>query len=264
MSYKSFCALFIVTMFPATFAFAERPEMEGSVLVLPMVEFDESTIEIPAARNYTAPSNLYLPKTASSHNLPAMLLQYGAQGDKDVDYITEIARGMASRGFVVMIMEMPGRGSRTDTSPEPSGNEDTVRWYMEDYKKAVDYLAAHPAVNPNKISYAGTSLGAITGIPFCAKDQRIKTCISIVGGGQSNSGLPRDLDCVQMVSQIAPRATMLVNGTLDFVIPYFMAQNLHTRVKEPFEKHWYQADHYLRDIDKNGLYDRMARFTLAH
>ena len=263
MSYKSLCALFFATLLPAGFAFAEQPLIEGRV-VLPMVEFDESTVEIPAARDYTAPSNLYVPKTAGNRNLPAMLLAYGAQGDKDVEYITEIARGMAARGFVVLIMDMPGRGSRTDTSPEPSDNEDTVRWYMEDYKMGADYLTRHPAVNPNKLSYAGTSLGAITGIPFCAKDQRIKSCISIVGGGQVSSGLPRELDCVQMVSAIAPRATMLVNGTLDFVIPYFMAQNLHNRVKQPFEKKWYQADHYLRDIDRNDLYDRMGRFILAH
>jgi dienelactone hydrolase len=264
MSYKSLCALLFATLLPSTFAFAESSLIEEGRIILPLVDFDESTVEIPAARDYTAPSNLYVPKTAGSRNLPAMLLAYGAQGDKDVDYITEIARGMAARGFVVLIMDMPGRGSRTETSPEPSDNEDTVRWYMEDYKMGVDYLVRHPAVNPNKLSYAGTSLGAITGIPFCAKDQRIKTCVSIVGGGQSNSGLPRELDCVRMVSEIAPRATMLINGTLDFVIPYFMAQNLHSRVKPPFEKIWYQADHYLRDIDKDDLYDRMGRFILAH
>lgn len=263
MSYKSLCSLLFATLLPATFAFAERPLIEDQV-VLPNVEFDESTVEIPAARDYSAPSNLYVPKTAGNRNLPAMLLAYGAQGDKDVDYITEIARGMATRGFVVLIMEMPGRGSRADTSPEPTDNEDTIRWYMEDYKMGIDYLARHRAVNSNKLSFAGTSLGAITGIPFCAKDKRIKSCISIVGGGSSTSNLPRELDCVQMVSEIAPRATMLVNGTLDYVIPYYKAQNLHDRVKPPFEKKWYRADHYLRNIDTNELYDRMSRFVLAH
>ncbi len=264
MSYKSLCALLIANLIPATLAFAERPVEENVVIALPNVDFEERNLEIPAARGYSAPANLYVPETAGKHNLPAMMVQFGAQGNKDVDYIVEIARGMASRGFVVLIMDMPGRGSRSETSPEPSGNEDTIRWYMEDYKMGIDFLAAHPAVNPNKISYAGTSLGAITGIPFCAKDQRIKTCISIVGGGNASSGLPRELDCVQMVSEISPRATMLINGTLDYVIPYFMAQNLHSRVKQPAEKRWYQADHYLNNIDKNGLYDSMARFTLAH
>jgi dienelactone hydrolase len=135
---------------------------------------------------------------------------------------------------------------------------------MEDYEKGVDYLQNLNEVDPDKISFIGTSLGAITGIPFCAKDQRIKACISIVGGGSAESSLPRELDCVQTVGDITPRATMLINGHLDFVIPYEAANNLHKNVKEPNEKLWLMADHYLRGIDKPALYTKIANFILAH
>lgn len=267
MANRTLCVILqLLFLVPASISFAQDNHTPNSVIdpTPSDIEFDKFAIEIAAARDYTAPSNLYIPKTKGHERLPAILLQFGAQGDKDVDYIVQIAEGMAKRGFVVMTMDMPGRGSRTDTSPAPEGNEDLIRWYMEDYQKGVDFLENHAAVDKDRINYGGTSLGAITGIPFCAKDQRIKSCISIVGGGSSSSDLPAELDCVKMVSQIAPRATMLINGTLDFVIPYFRAQNLHSRVLEPSQKIWYSADHYLRGIDNEGMYDRMVAFMSGH
>lgn len=263
MAIKNLCALLsLLLLVPGSLAGAQV--LNPSPVVIPHVDFEKYEIDVAAARGYTAPSNLYIPKTSSPKRLPAILLQFGAQGDKDVDYIVEIAEGMAKRGYIVMTMDMPGRGSRADTSPEPANNEDLIRWYMEDYEKGVDFLSIFNQVDKDRINYGGTSMGAITGIPFCAKDQRIKTCISIVGGGSATSELPEELDCVKMIGKIAPRATMLVNGTLDFVIPFFMAQNLHSRVLDPSEKIWYPADHYLRGIDNESLYDRMAAFMAGH
>jgi dienelactone hydrolase len=250
-------ACLVTTSALAVDSIAPRP-------VLPKYEFDKFEVEIAASRGYAAPVNIYMPKVAGSSRLPAVLLQFGAQGDKDVDYIVEIGEGLAKRGYVVMTMDMPGRGSRADQSPEPSGNEDLIRWYMDDYNMGLDYLASLVNVDPGRLSYAGTSLGAITGIPFCAADKRIKACISIVGGGSATSDLPEELDCVKAVSKIAPRATMLVNGTFDFVIPFNLANNLHTRVQQPFEKIWYPADHYLRGIDNEAFYDRMAVFMQTY
>lgn len=253
-------ALVSASLFMASTSFAATINRPTRVDVPANFQFQKSNIEIPAAHDYTAPANLYIPQTRSNEKLPAVLLQYGAQGDKDVDYIVEIAEGLAKRGFAVMIMEMTGRGSRTETSPEPESNEELIRWYMDDYAMAVTYLSKLPNIDKTRISYAGTSLGAITGIPFCAEDHRVHSCISIVGGGSAFSSLPEELDCVKAVGKIAPRATMLVNGTLDPVIPIFWSQNLHRHVKRPYVKVWYSSDHYLRTIDKDDLYDRMTVF----
>lgn len=255
---------YLGALFTGLTVFAPQLYADDLKLEQGYLEFETQVVEFEAARNYRAGANLYLPKEPSRRNFPALILQFGSKGDKDVDYIVGIGQGLARRGFVVMTTDMPGRGLRKMTSPEPGDYEDLVSWYMEDYAFAVDYLAALPQVDSGNIHYAGTSLGAMTGIPFCAKDMRIKTCISIVGGGPLQSELPAELDCVQTVEHISPRATLLINSMFDLIVPYASAKNMHNRAKFPVEKFWYPSDHFLRGIDNEDLYNRMAGFMTKY
>ena len=230
--------------------------------------FSIEQVTLTGSQGDPVPGNLYLPEDAPNMwpkaRHPALLLQFGTDGDKDIDYIVELAEGMVELGFVVLTIDMPGRGQRVGTSVEPEAYEDMVRWYMADYEVATNFLTTLPVVDTKKLAYAGTSLGAITGIPYCAADTRIKACISIVGGGSAYSGLPADIDPVQMVSQISPRATMLINGLFDPVIPYYYAKNLHNAVQRPYEKVWYSSEHYLYGVDRGELCASIGDFILRH
>ena len=216
------------------------------------------------------PAFLYVP-TDGKKKHPAILLQYGSGGNKNTNYIVAIGQQFAESGFVVLTIDIPGRGDRKKTEPRGGFIDLRFEQTLGDYSRAVDYLVSREDVDAQRIGYLGISWGAITGIPFAAHDERIKAVASLVGGGNFlgwlNDGMSEEqrkaaaqLDPVYHVGKIAPRPLLLINVTKDQLVPRFFAESLHKAAGANAKKMWIETDHIFSGIDRVALTRDIIKF----
>ncbi len=155
-------------------------------------EADDHTqyrVEFNGIKGDRVPAYVYVPKRKANDKapLPAILLQYGAGGNKKTDYIVAIGQQFAARGYLVITVDSPGCGERRGKDQGPDAlslmSNERVMHFCGDYSRAVDYLCALADVDKQRLGFVGISWGAITGITFCAYDPRIRAVGSMVGGG---------------------------------------------------------------------------------
>ncbi len=250
-------------------------------LALEDVAFEKFRVEFNGIKGDRVPGFLYRPKDAARKH-PAILLQYGSGGHKNVNYIVALGQLYVKRGFVVLTIDVPGRGERKQKSeakkllPSLSISTDfDERWEqtLGDYSRAIDYLCSRPDVDSGRIAFIGISWGAITGITFVAHDQRVKVMASIVGGGNLLAWLPplfandmrrrvEAMDPVHHVALIAPRPLLLLNVTNDVLVPKFFAEELHKAAGEHAKKVWLETDHVFSTVDREDVGKTVIDFVV--
>lgn len=230
--------------------------------------FNQLRVEFNGIEGDRVPAFLYLPKAAKS-KAPGVLLQYGSGGNKKTDYIVDIGRRFVGKGFVVLTIDSPGRGERKPKEGT-AGNgfsTDVLLHYMGDYCRAVDYLASRSEVDTDRLSYVGISMGAITGIPYVAHDQRIKAMVSMVGGGGFIADRTTDktlkegarrADPAHHVGLIAPRPLLMLNVTKDQLVPMKFAVALHNAAGKNSKIVWLETDHYFRGVNHGKMTEEIV------
>lgn len=228
-------------------------------------------VEFNGIKDDRVPAYVYVPKrkAGAKSPLPAILLQYGAGGNKTTDYIVAIAKQFAARGYLVITIDSPGCGERRgkDKNSDPLGlmSNDRVMHFCGDYSRAVDYLCSRGDVDKDRVGYVGISWGAITGITFCAYDSRIKAVGSMVGGGNflglytpksiekaMNDG-SKASDPVVHVGRIAPRPLLFINVTKDQLILRLWAESLHKAAGPGAKVVWLETDHFFNGLDRAAI-----------
>jgi dienelactone hydrolase len=239
-------------------------------------DYKQLRIEFDGINADRVPGFLYLPQKEKLKR-PAVLLQYGSGGHKNSGYIVEFAHQFVARGFVVLTIDAPLRGERAPKEKRAFNwldldlGRNLFVQYLGDYSRAVDYLVTRPEVDPERIGYVGISWGAITGITYVAYDPRIKTMVSMVGGGNLMSRLPGEvpdklkeiiaqLDPVNTISRVAPRPLLLLNVTHDQLIPRLCAEAIHKAAGKGAKVVWLETDHYFRGEDRTKLGDLVIEF----
>jgi dienelactone hydrolase len=225
-------------------------------------------VEFDGIKGDRVPAYLYVPKDGKATH-PAVLLQYGSGGNKDTFYIVALGKQFVARGFVVLTIDVPNRGARRFRDPNDNrgfllrllSGTGTLRQTMGDYSRAIDYLMSLPDVDHDRVGYAGISLGAITGIPFVAHDERIHAMASIVGGGNFLGALKvpiapdvqavaEQIDPFYHVALIAPRPLLLINVTRDQLVPRILADALQKAAPAYAKRVWLECDHFFNGIDR--------------
>jgi dienelactone hydrolase len=232
-------------------------------------------VEFNGVKDDRVPGYLYVPRRKADDKapLPAILLQYGAGGNKKTDYIVAVGKQFASRGYIVLTIDSPGQGERRgkDKEKDKAGDilgmlsSQRVMHYCGDYSRAIDYLVTRPDVDKERIGYVGISWGAITGITYCAYDERVKAVGSMVGGGnflglyspksaaKAGSDGSRSSDPVVHVAKIAPRPLLFVNVTKDQLILRAWAESLHKCAGPGAKVIWLETDHYFNGLDRAAI-----------
>jgi dienelactone hydrolase len=263
----------------APFAVAHDRPLEAVEAVVAREEsYTQLRVEFNGIQGDRVPAFLYVPRDAGRRAHPAVLLQYGSGGNKKTGYIVEIGRLFVARGFVVLTIDVPRRGERAPK--EKKGSLDWLRGdlgrdlfvqYLGDYSRAVDYLAARPEVDRDRIGYVGISGGAITGVTFVAHEPRVRAMAALVGGGNLLGVVPalvpdkvreacRQLDPVHHVARIAPRPLLLVNVTRDQLVPRPFAEALHQAAGAGAKKVWLDCDHFFHGVDRTAVALDVLRF----
>ena len=91
-----------------------------------------------------------------------------------------------------------------------------------DLGRAIDYATTRPDIDPTRIAYFGTSLGATIGVVLTAIESRFRASVLLSGGLSPNRRLPEHDPL-----HFAPRVkvpTLMVNGREDFAFPLETSQ----------------------------------------
>jgi fermentation-respiration switch protein FrsA (DUF1100 family) len=151
----------------------------------------------------------------------------------------------------VLAFDWPGHGE----------SEGEIRWGAPERLAlggALDWLSAQPSIDAERLGAYGFSMGGYTVIQLAASDRRLKA-VAVAGTPHDPreqtaweyrgwGGIGRwpaflalglcgmDLDDQvpeRVVTDIAPRAVLIVTGTADVVAPPWMAQRLFDAAREP-------------------------------
>ncbi len=258
----------------------EAPLEPVEAVVSETDQYTQLRVEFNGIKGDRVPAFLYLPDGPPQRR-PAVLLQYGVGGNKGTNYIVDLGRQFVAHGFVVLTIDVPGRGERAAKERRKvdwflsNEGRDLFVQYCGDYSRAVDYLVARPQVDPERIGYVGISWGAITGVTFVAHEPRVRAMASVVGGGnflgtltgkppEEVNGSAIQIDPVYHAQRIAPRPLLFLNATRDQLVPRGFAEALHQAAGEGAQVVWLDTDHYMNGADRHEVGEAVIRFIEEH
>ena len=151
-------------------------------------------------------ANLYLPKVGKPP-YPGVLFQMGhSLNGKASTFYQFCCQGLAQLGFVVLAFDPMGQGERT-YYPRPGGTltrlpsaddehtmpgrqlllvgDTSTRFQVWDAVRSLDYLAAHPMVDPARLASTGNSGGGTLTMFLAAVDDRL-ACAAVASGNTEN------------------------------------------------------------------------------
>lgn len=197
-------------------------------------------------------ANLYLPKERAE-KCPAVLLQCGhSLNGKAWDAYQRAARIIADVGIVVLVMDPPGQGERccyiedgkkliqgATSEHQQFGNpcfltgDGSVKYFLADAMRAVDYLCSRPEVDSHRIGATGISGGGTLTSVLMAIDDRIKAaapgCWPTAGWEYFLQGMSPDaeqiwpgvtsshIDHYEIMACMCPKPLLLLAMEEDFV-----------------------------------------------
>ncbi len=210
-----------------------------------------------SSRGDRVPGRLLLPNDGHGP-FPLVLLQHGAGGSKDSDYLEAARLPWVRRGVAVASIDFPLHGERasaklseillagfadlrgSDRAHALALWEGFATQAVHDLGRALDALAPHPEIDVDRTAYAAFSLGAIIGALFCARETRLRAAALALGGGGFG---PAALDPVTHIGGFAGRPLLLINATDDQRIPRSAAEALHAAALDPKELLWFDGGH---------------------
>jgi dienelactone hydrolase len=223
------------------------------------------------------PAVLYRPAEAPAA-LPLLVIGHGAGASKDDPLMRQLFEHWAGEGFACLCIDAPFHGERgrrisdpTVVLRQPFRGLEFVTQYVVDTMRAVDWAAARPDLDAERLAFVGFSMGSILGVPFVAMEQRVKAAVFALGGAglmhffalQAPAERRHDAETVadacdplHYAPLIAPRPVLMVNGTQDTIIPPVLGHALFSALKEPRRAIWYDGGH--GDIPRDDIHAMRA------
>jgi dienelactone hydrolase len=219
-----------------------------------------------ASRGDRVPGRVVLPPAGGARP-PVVLLQHGAGGSKESEYLDVAAAPWVARGAALASIDFPLHGERANPklarflgSGAPGDDAlrvEFARQAVADLRRALDALAELDALDAARVVYAGFSLGALAGALFCALDPRPRAAALALGGGGFG---PPAVDPARFVARIAPRPVLFVNARGDETLPRAAAETLHAAASEPKQVAWFDGGHTtLPGVALKAMWQFLAR-----
>lgn len=185
--------------------------------------------------------------------VPGVLLLHGYSSSKEVLSNT-MGLALAVRGIASLSFDLPLHGTREDEMFEeartnPFGLLQHWKSALVESQDAIEWLAAHEAIDPLRIGVAGYSLGSYIALQTAAAEKRIK-CIVVAAGGDLpatpwTSMVRMVTDPLTSARKLKGRPLLMLHGTNDRTIRREQAQALYDVASEPKTLKWYASGHAL-------------------
>ncbi len=210
------------------------------------------------------PAWVYEPDHDGPH--AGLVLMHGMPGSRDTG--SSLAMSYARSGAVVIAISAPfarpdGPRDRTVTFTEQDRAEQIQ--LIVDLRRAVDYLMAHHAVDPERIGYVGGSYGGAMGGLLAGVERRIAAYALVVGDGglvahfsgpedRTREQMPAErwqawleamepIEPIRFVGLAAPTPLLFQNGRADQMVPAADAERYQQAANEPKTLLWYETGH---------------------
>lgn len=239
-------------------------------------------LRFPGGDGAIVPAVLLQPATLAAP-APAVVLQHGANTSKDDYYIQAPARRWAKQGWTVLAIDLAEHGERAPATPptDPLIRRRLVTkpafmtQSLADLAAGVDLLVATSGVDPDRIGYAGFSLGGMLGTVFTAGEPRIRAAAIVIAGSfayqrywergtdeerERRRRAAEATDPAFFAGAIAPRPFLMVNTTDDPIFPREAVETLFAAAGEPKELRWRPGTHHQWGA---GIYKDVFRFLQA-
>lgn len=199
------------------------------------------------------PAILLLPNREAGVRVPAALLLHGltSRGEVMTDSVGQV---LLRRGVASLAPDLPLHGSRghplgLESLRNPLEAARLWRLALREAGVAVEFLRAHPAVDPGRVAVVGYSLGSFLATALAARERRVKALV-LAAGGDLPLGTPLTTLARTVVDPIrAVRGLgcplLMVHGRHDPVIRPDQAERLYAAAREPKELRWWNAGHSL-------------------
>lgn len=130
-------------------------------------------VQFPAEGGINLAAWLFLPDHAGPH--PAITMAHGYGGTRHHS-LEGFAKAFASAGFVVLVHDHRGFGASGGAQ-----RQDINPWQqIADWRRAISYLEAHSAVDPERMGLWGTSYAGGHALVLGATDRRLRAVVSQV------------------------------------------------------------------------------------
>lgn len=195
------------------------------------------------------------------------------------DTLEVIGQRLAEQGLPTLMIYLPGYGPRRakDADPKeraPSRDLDHMisglRQAVFDIRRAGDWLASRPDVEPSRVGLVGISLGGLVGSLAAGVDDHFGRSVFLIAGGdlaaivmhgsreteQAKARLEKDgytveklrarcrpVDPLTFASRVRPEEILMLNAEADEVIPRDCTLQLHRALGSP-ELRWFKGGHY--------------------
>ena len=131
------------------------------------------------------PTLLSMPMIRRGKRIPAVIFLHGIGQNKN--FLKEITAPFNQVGFAFVCCDQYTQGERKLRGKQSFLARDKARAQraaktVNETRRLIDYLSAHPDIDPQRIYLVGASYGAVTGAIVMAKDKRLRAGVMVYGG----------------------------------------------------------------------------------
>ena len=266
---------------PERFRLDERPFTARSLVVYDHARIRKYDVTFPSPvttaseRNNTVHAEYFQPQGAGP--FPAVVVLHILGGDFPLS--RTVANYLAQNEVAALFVKMPYYGPRRDPAnprrmiaKNPLETVEGMTQAVLDIRRAADWLAARPEVDPRRLGITGISLGGIMSALAGSADERFSSVGIVLGGGRLGetvwelnhrdadqfrrqwleSGKTRE-EFVRTIEQVDPatyghrlrdRRVLMIEAAHDEVIPAENARALHSAIGDHARIVWLNSGHY--------------------
>jgi pimeloyl-ACP methyl ester carboxylesterase len=195
---------------------------------------------------------LLLPACATP--VAAALLLHGFTLDKE-RMAESVGVALLGRGVASLAIDLPLHGERyqaVNLNSIRTPFELLARWRgaLSESSLALEYLAALPGVDPNRLALVGYSLGGFLGVQVASREPAVRALVLAATGDIPDyvpfAGMVRKaVDPLDAIRRVAGRPLLMVHGRHDRTVPPAQAERLFRAASEPKELRWWETGHSL-------------------
>ena len=180
---------------------------------------------------------------AGAGPFPAIVLVHGAGGNVDF-WLDRVAPAVTRMGIAVYAVHYFDQTGTVRADAAAVRDDATVKAWLATVRDAVQWVAARPKVNAQRVALLGISLGGFLSLALGAEDgsKDVRAIVDVSGG------LAPSHDAVA-TKEFPP--TLIVHGEADTVVPVANAHAVdavltrlgvaHEKLLLPGEGHWFSA-----------------------